>query len=183
MSASKRIGRRFAMSFVPSDTTSDGASDRPSEQAHDAEHASSGGRRLAATAPPVQDARRGRLIVDVRRRHDVAVVRPRGELDLASVESLRAALDGIRGVGRLVLDLRGLSFIDCTGLSVLVAVHKRAQRDGFQLTLVAPEAPADRALRLSGLDRALPFAAPVEAAGSESGGSASALAQGPRPAG
>ena len=58
-----------------------------------------------------------------------------------------------------MLDLRGLSFIDSTGLRLLVALHQRAQRDGFQLTLVAPAAPADRAIRLSGLDQALPFVA------------------------
>jgi anti-sigma B factor antagonist len=97
--------------------------------------------------------------VDVQRRNALAIVRPQGELDLATAQTLRAALDGIEDVRRLVLDLRGLSFIDSSGLRLLVALHRRAQRDGFQLTLVAPAAPADRAIRLSGLDQALPFAA------------------------
>ena len=101
--------------------------------------------------------------VDVQRRNDVAIVQPHGELDLATVETLRAALDGIENAGRLVLDLRGLSFIDSTGLRLLVALHQRAQRDGFQLTLVAPAAPADRAIQLSGLDQALPFVAADDA--------------------
>ena len=72
---------------------------------------------------------------------------------------LQAALDGIEDAERLVLDLRGLSFLDSTGLCLLVVLHQRAQRDGFQLTLVAPAAPADKAIRLSGLDHALPFVA------------------------
>ncbi len=97
--------------------------------------------------------------VEVQRRTDIVIVRPHGELDLATVEALRAALDGIEDAGRLVLDLRGLSFIDSTGLRLLVALHGRSQRDGFQLTLVAPAAPADKAIRLSGLDHALPFVA------------------------
>ena len=59
--------------------------------------------------------------------------------------------------GRLVLDLRGLSFIDSTGLHLLVALHQRAQRDGFQLALVAPAAPADRPIHLCGLHETLPF--------------------------
>ena len=70
---------------------------------------------------------------------------------------LRAALEPIENAKRLVLDLRGLSFIDSTGLHLLIALHQRAQHDGFQLTLVAPAGPADRAIRLSGLDQALPF--------------------------
>ncbi len=85
--------------------------------------------------------------VEVQQRDDVAIVQPRGELDLATVETLRAALDGHQEPGRLVLDLRGLSFIDSTGLHLLVALHQRAQRDGFQLTLVAPAAPADSAIQ------------------------------------
>ena len=99
----------------------------------------------------------------MQRRDDVAIVQPHGELDLATVETLRAALDGIEDAGRLVLDLRGLSFIDSTGLHLLVALHQRAQRDGFQLMLVAPAAPADRAILLSGLDQALPFVAADDA--------------------
>ena len=56
-----------------------------------------------------------------------------------------------------MLDLRNLSFIDSTGLHLLVALHQRAQRDAFELMLIAPPAPLDRAIRLCGLDEALPF--------------------------
>jgi anti-sigma B factor antagonist len=101
--------------------------------------------------------------VDVQRRSDVAIVRPQGELDMATAETLRAALDAVENAGRLVLDLRGLSFVDSSGLHLLVALHERAQRDGFQLTLIAPAAPANKAIRLSGLDQALPFVAADDA--------------------
>ena len=112
--------------------------------------------------------------VEVQRRH-VTIVQPRGELDLATVDTLRGALDaavaetlrsaleGMEHGARLVLDLRGLSFIDSAGLHLLVALDQRAQCDGFQLTLLAPAAPIDRAIQLCGLDRLLPFAAPVDA--------------------
>ena len=117
--------------------------------------------------------------VEVQRRTDVTIVKPRGELDLDTVETLRtaldaavaetlrAALDAIEHGARLVLDLRGLSFIDSTGLHLLVALTERAQRDGFQLMLLAPAAPTDRAIQVCGLDRTLPFAAPVDAIGTE----------------
>jgi anti-sigma B factor antagonist len=111
--------------------------------------------------------------VEVQRRDDVAIIKPRGELDVATTDTLRAALDGIDDAGHLVVDLRELSFVDCGGLHLLVALHQRAQRDGFQLTLHAPPPPGDRAIRLCGLDHALPFAAPVEASDDrpgESGG-------------
>jgi anti-sigma B factor antagonist len=113
--------------------------------------------------------------VEVQRRKHVTIVQPRGELELATAETLRstldaaiadtlsATLDGMEHGARLVLDLRGLSFIDSAGLHLLVALDQRAQRDGFQLTLLAPAAPADRAIQLCGLDQTLPFAAPTDA--------------------
>ena len=116
-------------------------------------------RRESHTGSAAAVARHRPFRVDVQRRNDVAIVRPQGELDLATVQTLQAALDGVERAGRLVLDLRGLSFIDSTGLHLLVALDRRAQRDGFQLTLVAPAAPADKAIQVSGLDQALPFVA------------------------
>lgn len=116
-----------------------------------------------------------RFGVEVQRRDHVTIVQPHGELDLATVETLRstldaavtatliAALDGIQ-IPCLVLDLRGLSFLDSTGLHLLAELDRRANRDGFQLTLHAPAAPVDRALQLSGLDHVLPFAMPEDGA-------------------
>jgi anti-anti-sigma factor len=119
--------------------------------------------------------------VEVQRRRHAMVVQPRGELDLATAQALRSTLDaaiaetlsggldGMENGARLVLDLRGLSFIDSSGLHLLVAVDQRAQREGFQLTLLAPAAPIDRAIQLCGLDEILPFAAPVDAVDTEPG--------------
>jgi anti-sigma B factor antagonist len=95
--------------------------------------------------------------VEVQRRGDVAIVRPRHELDLTTIGTLRAALDGIKGSARLVLDLRDLSFMDSTGVHLLLELHQRARHRGFELSLVAPAPPADRAIRLCGLDEELPF--------------------------
>jgi anti-anti-sigma factor len=126
--------------------------------------ASSDGPRRTGSARVVEVAGPQPLAVDVQRRDAVAIVQPRGELDLVTVETLRAALDGLTSTERLVLDLRGLSFMDSTGLQLLVSLHRRAQRDGLQLTLVAPAAPVDRAIQLCGLDRELPFVAVGDAA-------------------
>ena len=124
--------------------------------------------------------------IEVQRREHVAIVQPRGELDLATVETLRSGLDaaiaetlhavlddGMETAARVVLDLRGLSFIDSTGLHLLVALDQRAERDGFLLTLLAPAAPIDRTIQLCGLDQVLPFVAPDDAAHGEPATSAS----------
>jgi anti-sigma B factor antagonist len=147
---------------------------------------------------PADDARRGLsaraaemselepFAIEVQRREHIAIVQPRGELDLASVETLRSKLDaaiaetrravlddGMETAAHVVLDLRGLSFIDSTGLHLLVALDQRAARDGFLLTLLAPAAPIYRAIQLCGLDQVLPFVAPNDAAHSEPATSAS----------
>jgi stage II sporulation protein AA (anti-sigma F factor antagonist) len=98
------------------------------------------------------------LNVAVQRRDGVAIVQPRGDLDLATVDALQTALNGIDGVGRLVLDLRGLGFIDSSGVQLLVTLHHRAQRDELELSVIAPTGAANRAIELCGLDKTLPFA-------------------------
>jgi anti-sigma B factor antagonist len=132
----------------------------------------------ADRAPHVLSVRAGEIsdldpfAVEVQRRDHVTLVQPRGELDLATIDTLRstldaaiaetlhAALSGIETGARLLLDLRGLSFIDSNGLHLLMALDERSQRDGFQLTLLAPAAPIDRAIQVCGLDQVLPFVAP-----------------------
>ena len=104
----------------------------------------------------------GSFAVDVEWRDEVAIVRARGELDVATVETLRAELDGIADARRLVVDLRGVSFIDSTGLHLLVRLHERARSDGFELALLAPAAPVDRPIRICGLHKQLPFQATAD---------------------
>jgi len=127
---------------------------------------------VSSSSPAYEAVQPQPFAVDVHRVDAAAIVEPRGELDLDTAETLRAALDDLEVDGRVVLDLRGLSFIDSTGLRLLVTLHERSQRDGFGLTLVAPAPPADRAIQLSGLDQVLPFV-PADAVDREVGEAAS----------
>jgi anti-anti-sigma factor len=86
---------------------------------------------------------------------DVHVVRAAGELDASSAERLRDALDEIftEGHSSVVIDLEHISFIDSSGLSVLIYGYKQAvERDGT-LTLRAPSAAVIRLLDLTGQRR------------------------------
>jgi anti-sigma B factor antagonist len=49
----------------------------------------------------------------------------------------------------LVLDLRALTFLDSSGLARLLAVRRRARRDGRRLMLVRPAAPVLRLLAIT----------------------------------
>jgi anti-anti-sigma factor len=58
----------------------------------------------------------------------------RGELDLATTARLEQALEEARG--DILLDLRGLTFMDSTGVRLLLEI---AERHGPRLRIIAPE--------------------------------------------
>ena len=114
---------------------------------------SNGARRTGAVELPGSR----RFTVDVQRRDDVAIVQPQGELDLATVDTLRAALDGLGSPGAWCSTCAACPSSTPRVCACSSRFTSRAQRDGFQLTLVAPAAPADKAIQMSGLDQTLPF--------------------------
>ena len=88
------------------------------------------------------------------------VVAARGELDLATAPELEAALLPPLEAGTgVALDLRGLQFMDSTGVRVIVAAHLAAQEHAATLTVVViPDGPVARVLEISGLDAVLDVA-------------------------
>ncbi|MEU2912723.1 STAS domain-containing protein [Streptomyces massasporeus] len=81
------------------------------------------------------------------------VVTLRGELDLLAAPALRARLDMLTTGHRpdLVLDLRPVSFIDCTGLGVLCRVRNRVSARQGRLRLVTDSTSLRRVLRHTGM--------------------------------
>jgi anti-sigma B factor antagonist len=84
---------------------------------------------------------------------DRTVVRLRGELDAATAPRLYATFSELsrRGVARVDLDLSTLEFMDSTGLSVVVAEHKRTSDDGGGLVILSPSRRVIRLFQISGL--------------------------------
>ena len=98
--------------------------------------------------------------VDVEPDRDVVVVRPCGELDLATAPVLDAQLQELydSGFRRMTLDLVGLTFIDSTGLRVPVRWSRQARDDGFELRLLPGVPAVHYVFELTGLVDVLPFA-------------------------
>ena len=64
------------------------------------------------------------------------VVRVVGEVDLAVVDGLKAAVRPCIAEGQLIeLDLSGLEFIDSSGLGALVQLRNEAEQQGASLRL------------------------------------------------
>jgi len=99
------------------------------------------------------------------RRDAAAVVAVSGELDLASAEQLREALRSPEAQApTVILDLRKVSFIDSSGLSVVVGEHRRATAADCRFAVAVGGAPAvQRLFDLSGLAGPIMLVADPEA--------------------
>jgi anti-anti-sigma factor len=81
----------------------------------------------------------------------VAVV---GEVDLATAHLLRDQMLGVlheQAPAVLDVDLAGVTFLDCTGISALVAVRNAAVRSGRQMRVSHPQPIVRRVLDVTGL--------------------------------
>jgi anti-anti-sigma factor len=80
-----------------------------------------------------------------------------GELDISSAAGVESRLIELekRDPGRLLLDLRKVSFIDSTGLSMIINADGRARKAGRRLTIVSGEGVPRRILRTVGLEERL----------------------------
>lgn len=83
-----------------------------------------------------------------------------GELDISTVPTLTRHLDERfeSNGAALTLDLRELTFMDSSGLRLLIALNDRSQREPWELRLIAPTSEAAlMVLRVTGAYTALPF--------------------------
>lgn len=81
------------------------------------------------------------------------VVEIDGEIDIASAPCLRETLLRIlRCQGPAIcVDLRGVTFLDCSGVNVLLGTARRAQLEGGWMRLICASACAWRIITLLGL--------------------------------
>lgn len=84
-----------------------------------------------------------------------AVVAVSGEVDLETASQLGDhALDALREVSpHVVLDLSEVSFMDSTGLKVLLTISRRAELAGGSFVVAGPTRPVRKILSLTGLDQ------------------------------
>jgi anti-anti-sigma factor len=82
----------------------------------------------------------------------VAVVTPRGELDVAATPALEDALAELAtepGVQGVVVDLSQLEFMDSSGLRAVVLADQRLREQGLRFALVRGGEPVHRVFELT----------------------------------
>jgi anti-sigma B factor antagonist len=86
----------------------------------------------------------------------VHVVRVTGEFDVAAADRFRAASE-CQDSELVVVDLRGVTFLDSSGLSELIALLRRVESRGMRLAILRPVGKADRLFQMTGIDGHLPL--------------------------
>jgi anti-sigma B factor antagonist len=89
----------------------------------------------------------------------VVVVAFTGELDISRADEVELELERVEADGPeiLVLDLRGLQFLDSTGLRLVLGADTRARRAGRKVVIVPGPEKVQRVFRITLLDRRLEF--------------------------
>ena len=97
------------------------------------------------------------LEVTLERSSGGATLRLTGELDLASAPAFERELTAAeeKAPDPLTIDLRGLAFIDSSGLRLLLLAAERARAEERRLVVVKASPAVDRVLEITGADRQL----------------------------
>jgi stage II sporulation protein AA (anti-sigma F factor antagonist) len=102
----------------------------------------------------------GRLTLRSERTGGVHTISLAGELDLATSGTAQAELERVEATdaARIVLDLSGLTFMDSTGVRLVMAANARSRADADRLALVRGPHAVQRVFELCGVVDLLPFA-------------------------
>jgi anti-sigma B factor antagonist len=94
------------------------------------------------------------LDLSTEQREGGAVVRLAGELDLSQADNFSEELSRAEASDPpvLVVDLRGVSFMDSTGLRLLLAALRRAEPAGRRLVIVRGQEQVRELFRVARLD-------------------------------
>ncbi|MFI6480898.1 STAS domain-containing protein [Nonomuraea sp. NPDC050663] len=92
------------------------------------------------------------LTLTIDERADSTVIRVCGEVDATNHARLAAALNEARRLGApIVMDLSAMTFLDSSGLNVLLRAYNQSAHDGLHLRLAALHPRPHRLLEIAGL--------------------------------
>jgi anti-anti-sigma factor len=96
---------------------------------------------------------------DVEPAGDHVAVIPHGEVDLATVDELSDRLREVtrNGARHVVLDLRDVTFMDSSGLRLVMAWVDETNRDGMSLRLVPGPPHVQRLFEVTGMLDRMPW--------------------------
>jgi anti-anti-sigma factor len=114
---------------------------------------------IEPTLYAVPDPPESGLTVRTAHQQRIFVIAPYGELDLATAPDVERELHRAErsDAAEIVLDLSGLSFIDSTGIRLVLDADARSRADGGRLKLLPGRGAVHGVFRLCGVVDRLPF--------------------------
>jgi anti-sigma B factor antagonist len=101
----------------------------------------------------------GLLAIETREHRRTVLVSLRGELDLQTASCITPLIDGLRpeaaGVRHIVMDLRGLTFMDCAGLREILRQNDYARTNHHNVAFVRGTRAVQQVLTLTQTDELL----------------------------
>jgi stage II sporulation protein AA (anti-sigma F factor antagonist) len=83
-----------------------------------------------------------------------------GELDECTASKVKEAIDGlienVNGVLKVVFNLSGLTFMDSTGIGMLIGRYKKLKAKSISVFIESPTLAIEKVLQVSGLYRIMP---------------------------
>jgi anti-anti-sigma factor len=104
------------------------------------------------------------LTVETRQHDETAVIALAGELDMAGASALEREL-GALTAGTIIVDLRGLEFMDSSGLRAIVTSAQRAQDAGRRFVLIPGAAQVMRVFDITRMRERLEFVSDIGGVG------------------
>ncbi|MDO7786438.1 anti-sigma F factor antagonist [Desulforamulus aquiferis] len=92
--------------------------------------------------------------IDIEQKMDALLVRLSGDLDLGVADKLRITLDehlNTKKIKYLIMNLSRVTFVDSSGLGVILGRYKKLTPFGGKVILVGAQPQVKRILELSGL--------------------------------
>lgn len=102
--------------------------------------------------------------IETSRHGDDHLVRLFGDFDITGFKQVDEELGGIQSNGRptVTLDLRGLTFIDSSGIRAILRADTRARALGERLRLIAGPERVQKVFQITRLDDQLEFVDPED---------------------
>jgi anti-sigma B factor antagonist len=119
------------------------------------------GRRRIPADEVARDALQSAAKIEISHDGDTVLMRLRGQFDVSNRRRFDEKLREVRAAEpeQLVIDLRELTFVDSTGLSLLLKANNMAREDHFRLQIVrSPAAIVQVVLEATGVEEFLPWA-------------------------
>src|SRR4051812_42973938 len=97
--------------------------------------------------------------LDVVPERDVLRISPSGEIDVATIGSIRERAEELisSGFRRVVMDLRGVTFLDSSGLGLIMELTAAARAEEWEFAVIEGPIDVQRLFDLAGVRELVPF--------------------------